>query len=118
MIRAEASQVFALAARLDAVPGIVSPASSSAVAKTAAEIVEDAKALAPVNTGALRASISADIIGPTGLTTAEIGPTVDYGIEVEYGTSRQAPQPFMRPAFEADTPHLEDELDRITRGVF
>ena len=68
------------------------------VAKTAHDIEADAKSLAPVDTGALRNSISTTI-GNGGLS-AEIGPTVDYAPYLEYGTRRMPPQPYMGPAAE------------------
>lgn len=69
-----------------------------AVAKTALEIEATAKSLAPVDTGALRNSISSDITD--GRYAAEIGPTVEYAPYVEYGTSRMAPQAYMGPALD------------------
>ena len=66
------------------------------VAKTAHDIEADAKSLAPVDTGALRNSISATIA--IGGLSAEIGPTVHYAPYLEYGTRRMPPQPYMGPA--------------------
>lgn len=73
-----------------------------ALAKTAHDIEADAKALAPVDTGYLKSSISSDIAG----FHAEIGPTADYGHFVENGTSRMSPQPYMRPAAARRIPGL------------
>lgn len=53
--------------------------------------------LAPVDTGRLRNSIGvtngSDSRGPY----VDVGPTTDYAIHVEFGTSRMAAQPFVRP---------------------
>lgn len=117
MITGDASEVYGLAVRLERVAGRIGTASSGALTKTASDIVETARALAPVDTGALRDSISASVTGALGDTAVEIGPTVSYGPEVEYGTSDTSPQPFMRPAFERGTPQLEADLDRIVRGL-
>lgn len=68
------------------------------VAKTAADIEADAKRLAPVDTGALRNSISTT--SSLGGLSAEIGPTVHYAPYVEYGTRRMAPRAFLGPAFD------------------
>ncbi len=73
------------------------------------EVLEDAKALCPVDTGHLRESLSRGIEG----TTARIGTDLNYGLYVEEG-HRVAyrgedgethftgevvpPQPFLRPA--------------------
>ena len=68
------------------------------VAKTAHDIEADAKSLAPVDTGALRNSISTTI--SNGGLSAEIGPTVHYAPYLEFGTRRMPPQPYMGPAAE------------------
>ena len=56
-----------------------------------------AKALAPVDTGALRTSIKAV---PVAETEWEIAPNTEYDIYVEFGTRKMAAQPYMRPAAE------------------
>lgn len=57
-----------------------------------------ARQLCPVDTGRLRSSITSvpgeDSLGPY----VEVGTNVEYGAYVEFGTSRQAAQPFLRPA--------------------
>lgn len=70
------------------------------VRRCAAQVETFAKALAPVDTGLLRNSISTDMVndGRFASVTAEIGPTANHGSFVELGTSRQAPQPYMFPA--------------------
>jgi HK97 gp10 family phage protein len=89
------------------------PTASRAVAKTAHDIEADAKGLAPVDTGNLRNSISSDI----GVLSAEIGPTAEYGLYVEEGTSRMAPQPYMGPAADNRFPELEQALGAIVDGL-
>ena len=66
------------------------------VAKTAADISGSAARNAPYRTGNLSNSIGYDLYG----LEAEIGPTASYGIFLEYGTSRMAPRPYMKPALE------------------
>lgn len=67
---------------------------------TAARIEADAKLAAPVDTGNLRSSISSTASGDvrTGEISIEVGPTADYGIYVELGTSRARAQPYLFPA--------------------
>jgi HK97 gp10 family phage protein len=79
------------------VPGIRKGV-QEAVARTALQVESDAKGLAPVDTGRLRSSIKADI-SPSGLS-ATVGTNVEYAVFVEFGTRRQAAQPFLGPAFE------------------
>lgn len=62
--------------------------------KSAEEIKELARELVPVNTGKLRDSIKIEKDGSDFI----IGSDEEYSGFVEYGTLRQSPQPFMRPA--------------------
>ncbi len=56
-----------------------------------------AKVLVPVDTGALKSSIMVDEVTPT---EAIIAPHTEYAEFVEFGTSRMAAQPYMRPALD------------------
>ncbi|MBA2952114.1 hypothetical protein GON03_19045 [Nocardioides sp. MAH-18] len=80
--------------------------------RTAHAIEAGAQALAPVDTGTLRASISTTLSGDgrSGAMSAEIGPTVDYGIYQEYGTSTQPGTPFLGPAYDR-------QIDGYTRAL-
>lgn len=91
-----------LAGDLAAAPARVGTLVSRALRKSAADIERDAKAFAPVDTGALRNSIGTDLAGDARSTsmTADIGPTVNYAVYQEYGTSRMGPHAFMGPAFD------------------
>ncbi len=63
-----------------------------------ARVVETyAKILAPVDTGFLRNSIQVDSVTPV---EAIIAPHTEYAEHVEFGTSRMAAQPYMRPALD------------------
>lgn len=67
----------------------------------AREVGRDAKRYCPVDTGALRASIYAEVDGNVTriwVGTNPRGDGVDYALFVEFGTSRMAAQPYMRPA--------------------
>ena len=67
------------------------------VNQTADAVASGARASAPVDTGALRSSIS---VSGTG-TTAQVTTGVDYAIFQEYGTHKMPAHPFMTPAAEA-----------------
>lgn len=62
-------------------------------------VQNNARELCPVDTGRLRSSIflkkGRDLQGPY----VEVGTVVKYALPVEFGTSRQRAQPYLRPAF-------------------
>ncbi|MDP9820386.1 HK97-gp10 family putative phage morphogenesis protein [Nocardioides massiliensis] len=114
-IEFDASQVRALGARVGQAPERVGAKAAAAFRKTVRDIEADAKVLAPVDTGALRGSISSTTTGDGryGHTEAEIGPTVDYGIYVEWGTSVQPGQPYLGPAFDRRAPTFTEALAQL-----
>lgn len=71
------------------------------LARRALKVERMAKRLCPVDTGRLRSSIAwrldKDAVG----LSVQIGTNVDYAAAVEFGTLRQHPQPYLRPALEA-----------------
>lgn len=84
------------------------------VAKSAYEVEARAKQLSPVLTGTLRRSITTQIA--TGGLRAVVGPSVSYGIWVEFGSRHGAAQPYMRPAAALVLPRFADQLKAILRG--
>lgn len=84
------------------------------VRKGAFEIQKRGRVNSPYRTGNLRNSIEVDFIGSNAdLAQAEIGPFANYGAFVELGTERQAPQPYMGPAFDAVEPSIIAALEGI-----
>lgn len=87
---------------------------SEIVIAAAFELQGQARVNAPVDTGALRASIS--VGHPSGRNIrpgdikAQIGPTVHYGAYVEFGTSRVGGRPYMAPAADAVVPAFERRI--------
>lgn len=90
---------------------IVASQGAKLVAKTAHDIEGTAKQFAPVRTGALRNSIGVDI-KDAGMA-AEIGPTVNYGIFVEKGTSRMPPQSYLGPALDRHSPDFVEGVEEL-----
>jgi HK97 gp10 family phage protein len=67
------------------------------------DIASDAARLAPVRTGHLRSSISAEPAGADGTVTVRA--SAEYAAYVELGTRYMAAQPFLKPAvYTARTP--------------
>jgi len=62
------------------------------------KILEKAKILAPEDTGALREHIA---IRRMGLMKYIVYSSMMYSLYVEYGTSKKAPHPYLRPAASA-----------------
>lgn len=79
-----------------------------------ARIVETyAKVLAPVDTGALRNSIMVDEVTPD---RAIIAPHTEYAEHVEFGTTRMAAQPYLRPALDEHTGEIVAAIEDAVRG--
>ena len=111
----DTSQLNALTAALVASEAKVKTMAGMAVAKTALDCEAAAKRHAPVDTGALRNSIGTSIAADR--MSAEIGPTVNYGAYVEFGTSRMAAQPYMGPAMDEVTPGFVSAMEQIGKGL-
>jgi HK97 gp10 family phage protein len=95
----------------------IGPRVDVAVRNTALDVERDAKILAPVDTGNLRSSIGHTASSATGVSTAEVGPTAEYGAFVEFGTSRQAPQAYLGPALDRNEQPLLDVLQQLAGGA-
>ena len=103
------------ATSLAAAPALSRGMVRAALSKTSADIVASAKKASPVDTGNLRASISASPVesGEDGSFYTEIGPTAAYGVFVELGTSRAPAQPFLYPTAEFHSEALTQALQSL-----
>jgi len=117
-ITIDVSQLSALATELAARGAKVGAQVSTATRKAGAEVERASKILAPVDTGYLRSSISTTITGGgnSSQVAAEVGPTANYGIYVEEGTSRMRPQPYMGPALDRVAPMWVAAIRQIASG--
>lgn len=87
------------------------PVKAAAAVATAAHAIEAAaKGQAPVDTGALRNSITAN---PEGALAWVISVGVAYGIFQEFGTYKMPAHPFLIPAFTRVAPTLISELSSL-----
>lgn len=85
-----------------------------AIDATALAIQGRAQQNAPVLTGTLRRSIHTITGGGTGKAlTALVGPSVDYGKFVEFGTRRMAARPFLIPALEAEREPFKSRIKAV-----
>lgn len=117
------------------IPGNV----ATAVGATAFAIQRQAQINAPVDTGALRNSIytrignrpdgysamAAEVTSlkpdavlgqlpePENATTAYVGPSVEYGVYVELGTSKRGAKPYLGPAVEAVAASLAEKFGDV-----
>lgn len=106
-------EVDALARTLIGKAVTVEKAAATIVAAGAYSIERDAKSLAAVDTGNMKNSVSTEVDG----LTAEVGPTAEYAPYVEGGTSTQAAQPFMGPAFDRNLPKIELAVAKLGAGL-
>jgi len=86
------------------IPAIMAAAQAQAaliVAKAALDVEGKAKMGAPVDTGHLKGSVQAKDISQL---EWEVRVGADYGIYVEFGTSRMAAHPYLVPAAELVRP--------------
>ena len=82
------------------------------IEKAALTLEKDAKENCPVDTGRLRASITTKM----GKLEAEVGTNVEYAPSVEFGTSKQKAQPFMRPALDKAITQLNKDMAKTLGG--
>lgn len=94
-------QIRIVSNRFPQIAAAIRPLVSAEVKKAGLSVQARAQAAAPVKTGTLRRSIHTEF--PTDLS-AVVGPSVDYGKYVEFGTRRMGARPYMRPAAEAVLP--------------
>lgn len=95
---------------LSAIAEKISANLSDVIEAGANAVREEAKAICPVDTGALQSSIAVSVNG----NTAQISANTDYAAFVEFGTSKMMPQPYLVPSLLANTGNvLEAMADAI-----
>jgi len=108
----------------------IDPKTREALREVARKVVQDAKALCPVDTGSLQRSIRAEeyppevniyrifVVAGGKIINPKTRKKVDYAAYVEYGTSRAPAQPFLRPALEQNRPLLREVLMNGLKEAF
>lgn len=84
----------------------------SIVAKAALDIQAHAQTRAPVDTGRLKNSIQAYKVASAHWRVV-VG--AEYGVHVEWGTSRMAAQPYLQPAVNTVRPTFLDAMRQVCR---
>lgn len=112
------TQLRQYGAKLSAAPARAAGPARMATAKVTQDVASTAKVRAPVDTGALRSSITGRITeASASRIVGEVTPGVHYAIYQELGTSRMAPQPFLFPALDHHGPQLGDAVAQIVEGA-
>lgn len=112
-----AEEMGKLAADLSKAGPLAAVRAQKAMDKALIDITRGAKNRAPVDTGALKGSISYETRRGGGVIQGEVGPTVRYGRYVENGTSRQRAQPYLRPATDAVLPGYQAALEQLGADI-
>jgi len=107
MIQLElSSNANEVVARLGRLHPLISQAIIKALKEASLVVKTQAKMLAPVRTGHLRASIGRRVEGLR--QEAYVGSNVEYAEYQEYGTKYTAAQPYLRPALEQNVDNIRD----------
>lgn len=83
------------------------------IAAGAEAVSQSAKSMCPVDTGALRDSISVSAEG----NRAEISANTDYAAYVEFGTSKMAPQPYLVPSLIGNSGAVTSAMADAIAGI-
>ena len=93
--------------KLDRMGGNVLDALDKAVRETALVAQGDARQNAPVDTGALKGSISTEFDRNAESSTGTVYTNIEYGLYQEMGTVNMAAHPYMMPALNANKSTFE-----------
>jgi len=115
MPTAQGSTIRVVYNNLPKLPPELHKAAVDEIARSAFEVEAGAKAVVPVRTGLLRRSIHT--VFELGGLRALVGPSVFYGVYVEFGTRHMAARPYMRPAAAKTLPRFIDRMKAIVRGL-
>jgi HK97 gp10 family phage protein len=88
---------------------------TAAIKSEAESLQAEAKRRCPVDTGALRDSIRADVFARDADVEAAVGSGLDYAPAVELGTLARPPKPYLAPALRARRAALIERCKRAVR---
>lgn len=93
------------------VKGEMSRQVKDVVAKAAFDIQAEAQNVVPVDTGALKNSISTEVAAND--MSAIVAPHMNYDIYVEFGTSKMSARPYLFPAAEKVKPEFMAAMVKV-----
>jgi len=103
--------IAAMKAKLSLLRASLPDAEEAKMKRIVLQIERDAKSIAPVDTGNLRASIESRVIrNNDGKITGVVGSNVKYAPFQEFGTSKMGAQPYLRPAVEKNRETVRELL--------
>lgn len=111
----DVSELEKWGADLEAASHRIGADTAKIIRDTATQIHRTARERVPVDTGALRDSITITVEGDgrSNAMSATIGTSSSYAAYVEYGTAFSRPQPFMAPALDA----VRDKFQQALRDA-
>ena len=104
--------IDSLMRKLDSMGGNVLDALDKAVRQTTEVARGDARQNAPVDTGALKGSISTEFDRNAESSTGTVYTNIEYGLYQEMGTVNMPAHPFMMPALNAN----KDTFEQLARS--
>ena len=114
MLSAKLSGMERLVAQLNAYRTQAAAKIDEALALSAEQIADDAKALAPVASGATRDSIEA---AKNSYQRYKVAATSPYALFLEFGTVHMAAQPFLFPSFEKNRNAVLNNLKQALKSI-
>lgn len=91
----------------------VPKATEDMIANVGAVALTEARNNVPVDTGALKGSLTLEVDKSGDKSSAVVGTNLEYAPYVEEGSSRGVPQPFMKPAKKV----AESKMSEIMKAV-
>ncbi len=117
MIEYEIQGLDRLQEKFASLNGDLSSATRDFLEKASSTVEGNAKRLAPVDTGRLRASITHSVDRALMPQYAIVGTNVAYAGFQEYGTRHMKPSPYMRPGLEQSQAAIEGYLREMEQRI-
>lgn len=117
MADTSAQDLVRLAVDIERASVTVTARAGQVMGKALNDIQSGAANRAPVDTGALKSSISTSVQRRGATIRGEVGPTVRYAGYVENGTIHMRAQPYLRPATDAVLPGYHAAMAKMMGDI-